>query len=137
MEAIERHVQVAGSGGDSDVLELLSTAEHEADLALAALRGTRLEPSRPRFPLSELSREEGLQRLGTSEALARRALQTIERELYLAGIGRANDMRDFLSTAEHEVELVLAELRGALLETWDPVSLVTLYLSRTERQLQE
>jgi hypothetical protein len=64
-------------------------------------------------------------------------LQTIERELYLARIGRTNDMRDFLSTAEHELELVLAELRGALLETWDPVTLVTLYLSRAERQHQQ
>jgi hypothetical protein len=135
LETLERHVHVARRGSDNEVLELLSTAERDAELALAALRGTRLEAAGRKFSLRELSGEEGLQVLGEAEPLARRALQTIERELYLAKSGCDNDMRKMLSTAEHEVDLVLAALKGALLETWDPVSLVTLYLSRTNAPL--
>lgn len=131
LQTLEVHVARSGSG--NDVLELLSAAEHEAELALADLRGTRLEATGRRFPLSELSRKEGLQRLGNAEAAARRALQTIERQAHLVRNGSDDDVLELLSTAEHEVDLVLAELRGSLLEVWDPVPLVSLYLSRAER----
>jgi hypothetical protein len=127
LQTLEKQFQLTKRSSDSEVLELLSTAEHEAGLALAALRGP--EVTGRRFRLSDLSREERLQRLGDAEPAARLALQTIERAVHLARSGSDDDMRELLRTAEHEVDLVLAELRGPLQETWDPVSLLTLYLS--------
>jgi hypothetical protein len=62
--------------------------------------------------VSDLSREAGLQRLQDAEAAVRRVLQTIEREVHLAKSGSENDLDELLSTAERELEIALAELRG-------------------------
>jgi hypothetical protein len=63
--------------------------------------------------MSELSREEELERLEDAETAVRRVLQTIEREIHLAKSGSEDDLHGPLSTAERELELALAELRGS------------------------
>jgi hypothetical protein len=62
--------------------------------------------------VSDLSRDEGLRRLEDAEAAARRALQTIERQVHLAKSGGEDDTGEMIRTAERELELALAELRG-------------------------
>jgi hypothetical protein len=63
--------------------------------------------------MSELSREEELQRLEDAETAVRRVLQTVERELHLARNGSEGDLHESLSTVEREMELALAALRDA------------------------
>ena len=62
--------------------------------------------------MSDLSTDEGLRRLEDAEAAARRALQTIERQVHLAKSGSDDDTDEMIRTAERELELALAELRG-------------------------
>jgi hypothetical protein len=62
--------------------------------------------------MSDLSKEEALQRLEDAETASRRALQTIERQVHLAKSGSEDDVHEFLSTVERELELALADLRG-------------------------
>jgi hypothetical protein len=63
--------------------------------------------------MSDPSREEGLQRLEDAETAVRRVLQTIEREIHLAKSGSEDDLHEPLTTAERELEVALAELRGS------------------------
>ena len=51
-----------------------------------------------RQSMSELSREEELQRLEDAETAARRILQAIEREIHLARSGGEGDLSESLST---------------------------------------
>jgi hypothetical protein len=62
--------------------------------------------------MSDVSREEELERLEDAETAVRRVLQTIEREIHLARSGSEDDLREPLTTAERELELALAGLRG-------------------------
>ena len=62
--------------------------------------------------MSDLSREEALQRLEGAETASRRALQTIERQVHLAKSGSGGDVNELLSTVERELQLALADLRG-------------------------
>lgn len=66
-----------------------------------------------RHRMSELSKEEGLQRLEDAETAVRRVLQTIERQVHLARNGSDDNLHELLSTTEREMELALAELRGS------------------------
>jgi hypothetical protein len=75
------------------------------------------------YPVSDLSREEALQRLQDAETAVRRVLQTIEREVHLASSGSEDTLHELLRTAARELELAASELRGK-----DPVSLVTPYI---------
>jgi phage shock protein A len=64
--------------------------------------------------MSELSREQRLQRLEEAETAVRRVLQTLEREIHLARNGGEDaDLRDSVSTAEQEMQRALDELRGS------------------------
>ena len=65
-----------------------------------------------RHTVSDLPREAVLQRLEDAETAVRRALQTIERQVHLAKNGSEDDSREVMSTAERELELALAGLRG-------------------------
>jgi hypothetical protein len=64
--------------------------------------------------VSDLQREEGIRRLEDARAAAERALQTIERHIHLAKGDSEDSMRDLLATAERELEVALARLRGTL-----------------------
>jgi hypothetical protein len=67
--------------------------------------------------MSDLSREQELQRLVDAETAVRRVLQTIEREVHLAQGGSEDaDLFESLRTVERELELALAELRGSRAE---------------------
>ena len=63
--------------------------------------------------MNDVSSEAVLQRLEGAEVAARRALQTIERQIHLARSGSEDDVDETLHTVGQELELALAELRGA------------------------
>jgi hypothetical protein len=62
--------------------------------------------------MSDISREALVQRLEDAETGVRRALQTIERQVHLARSGSGEDPHEMMSTAQRELELALAGLRG-------------------------
>lgn len=71
-----------------------------------------LDVTEHRQGMNDNSKDVLLQRLEGAETAARRAVQTIERQVQLATNGGENDVDEMLRTAERELEHALAELRG-------------------------